>query len=415
MKQSTIIFSSLLAAAAMSTVPAWAEDITVQDNTRTQVTNTASTDTYTTDKGQIYISAWVEGRGNITSPFNCKVVLNGEGYQNDGAVNEAKAALRLDLGATLAGTVSIGGNTRIWSSGSNTASNTISGKISTVDSASEGSLTITGNTESFTGNVRALTFSGGMELTKGALKFEGTSASLTLSGTDKTYSAKSLANTPVSSGETAPTLTIDTGVTLTLSNTETTAGTDQTFSGSLSGAGTLKIAGGVQKLSGVYSDATSISVTSGGTLELAGMNMVKSATISGGVLKASVNAAGNIPLYAVSGVAFSDNAKLVLDLSGASVDSGVALTIISASAISYNNTPLSQDKILSLVDVENSDFGQYSSWTQKWTLETNTIGSTNTQLLKLTLTNVPEPSAFGLLAGIGALVFVAARRRRRKA
>ncbi len=410
MKQSTIIFSSLLAAAAMSTVPAWATDITVADNSRTQVENRDSTDTYTTDKGQIYISTY-NSKGS--GAFNCEVVLNGEGYQNDGAVNEAKAALRLDLGATLAGTVSIGGNTRIWSSGPNTASNTISGKISTKTDASEGSLTITGNTESFTGNVRALTFSGGMELTKGALKFEGTSASLTLSGTDKTYSAKSLANTPVSSGETAPTLTIDTGVTLTLSNTETTAGADQTFSGSLSGAGTLKIAGGVQKLSVGYSAETSISVTSGGILELAGTNMVKSATISGGVLKASVNAAGNIPLYAVSGVAFSDNAKLVLDLSGASVDSGVALTIISASAISYNNTPLSQDKILSLVDVNSSDFGQYSSWTQKWTLETNTY--TKAQTLNLTLTNVPEPSAFGLLAGIGALVFVAARRRRRKA
>ena len=412
MKQSTIIFSSLLAAAAMSTVPAWASDIAVADNTRTQVTNRGSNDTYTTDKGQIYISTYgPQGSG----AFNCNVELNGEGYQNDGAVNEAKAALRLDLGATLAGTVTIGGNTRIWSSGSNTASNTISGKISTKPDASEVSLTITGNTESFTGNVRALTFSGGMELTKGALKFEGTSASLTLSGTDKTYSAKSLANTPVSSGETAPTLTINSGVTLTLSNsnTEMPAGADQTFSGTLSGAGTLKIEKGVQKLSGVYSGETSISVTSGGTLELAGMNMVSSATISGGVLKASVTDSGHTPLFASSGVTFSDNAKLVLDLSGATVDSGVALTIISASAILYNDNPLTLDNIKSLVDDSSSDFGQYLSWTKKWTLETN--ATTNAQTLKLTLTNVPEPSAFGLLAGIGALVFVAARRRRRKA
>jgi len=403
MKQSTIIFSSLLAAAAMSTVPAWAADITVADNSRTQLTS-SNDNTYTTTNGQILLNSWASSHTPTT--FNCNVVLNGEGYKNSSSSkNEAKAALRLNENSTLAGTVTIGGNTRIWSSASS-GTNTISGKISTKTDASEGSLTIVGKTSDFTGSVGALNLSGGMELTKGALKFEGTSASLTLSGTDKTYSAKSLANTTVSSGETAPTLTINSGVTLTLSNDAETAGADQTFSGSLAGAGTLKIAGGVQKLSGVYSYETSVAVSSGGTLELAGMNMVSSATISGGVLKASVTGAGNIPLYAVSGVTFSDNAKLVLDLSGAKVDSGVALTIISASAISYNSNPLTQDEILSLVDVDNSVFGQYSSWTKKWTLETAEI--TNAKTLK-------EPSAFGLLAGIGALVFVAARRRRRKA
>ena len=401
MKHKTLFFSSLVAAVAMSTVPAWADNITVE-NTRKEVTDRSSADTYTTTNGQIFLSSW----NQTVKTFNCNVVLNGEGYQNG---NEgAKAALRLNENATLAGTVTIGGNTRIWSTGSSGV-NAISGKISTADSATAGSLTIVGNTSAGVINV---TFSGGMELTKGALKLEGARASLTLSGTDKTYSAKSLASTTVSSSETAPTLTIDTGVTLTLSNDATTAGADQTFSGTLAGAGALKIAGGVQKLSGVSSSETSVSVTSGGTLEVSGNNTVSSATISG-VLKASVTDAGNVSLNAASGVTFSDNATLVLDLSGATLDSGAALTIISASAISYNSNPLTQDTILSLVDVNSSDFGQYSSWTKKWTLETN--ATTNAQTLKLTLTNVPEPSAFGLLAGIGALVFVAARRRRRKA
>ena len=411
MKQSTILFSSLLAAAAMSTVPAWASDIAVADNTRKEVTDRSSADTYTTNNGQIFLSSWKQ----TVKTFNCNVVLNGEGYRNSStSKNEATAALRLNENSTLAGTVSIGGNTRIWSSAS-TGANTISGKISTKADASEGSLTIIGKTSDFTGSVGALKLSGGMELTKGALKFEGTSASLTLSGTDKTYSAKSLANTTVSSGETAPTLTINSGVTLTLSNDAETAGADQTFSGTLAGAGTLKIAGGVQKLSVGYSAETSISVTSGGTLELAGNNyfMGKVTVESGSKLKASVTDARSVPLnaFSTSGVAFSDNAKLVLDLSGATVDSGVALTIISASAISYNDNPLTLDNIKSLVDDSSSDFGQYSSWTKKWTL----VESTSAKSIQLTLTNVPEPSAFGLLAGIGALVFVAARRRRRKA
>ena len=404
-----ITITSLLAAAAMSAVPVWAEDITVQDNTRTQLT-TSNGNTYTTTDGQIFLNSWASSHTPTT--FACNVVLNGEGYKNGSTNNEAKAALRLNENSTLAGTVTIGGNTRIWSPASRN-DNTISGKISTNAVASEGALTIVGKTTAFTGSVGALTFSGGMELTKGALKFEGANASLTLSGTDKTYSAKSLANTNLAEGANAPTLTIDTGVTLTLSNDAKIAGADQTFSGTLTGAGTLKIASGVQKLSGVQSYESSVSVSSGGTLEVSGMNMVSSATISGGVLKASVTDAGSIPLYAISGVSFSNAAKLVIDLSGATVESDVALTIISASAISHNGSSLTQDMISSLVDEGSSNFGQYSSWTRKWTLETSAI--TNAQTLKLTLTNVPEPSAFGLLAGIGALAFVAARRRRRKA
>lgn len=407
MKPSTLFFSSLLAAAAMSTVPAFAADITVQDNTRTQVTNKDSADTYTTDKGQIYISTY--GASDSSSAFNCNVVLNGEGYKNGDASNEALAALRLDLGATLAGTVTIGGNTRIWSSGGS-GENVISGAISTAENATAGTLTITGTTADFNGAVCPMTFSGGMNLNKGALKFEGAGASLILSGTDKTYSAQSLASTAVGASETAPLLMVGTGVTLTLSNDKTSADADQTFSGTLEDSGTITIASGVQKFSGVQTYSTAISVSKGGTLEASGVNTLFNTVAVEGVLKASVTDAGHTPVYAGT-VTFSETAKLVLDLTNASVESGVALTILSAIEIQYNNRAFSESDIRTLVDDSASIFGEYSSWKKEWKYETGQY----TNSLKLTLTNVPEPSAFGLLAGVGALAFVAARRRRKKA
>ena len=150
---------------------------------------------------------------------------------------------------------------------------------------------------------------------------------------------------------------------------------------------------------------------SAGTLDL-GSYSADSATIlinGKGTLKLSVNTTGATNATAVS---FASGAQLVLDFSNVSIESGTTLSILSSSssAIQYAGNELKASEVEALA--AGSVFGNYSNWKREWAVEKTGNGST----LKLKLTEssaVPEPSAFGLLAGAGALAFVAARRRRR--
>ncbi len=159
------------------------------------------------------------------------------------------------------------------------------------------------------------------------------------------------------------------------------------------------------------SDMISGSLSVKGTLDL-GSYSADSASISvagSGTLKLSVNTDCTVKAKAVS---FASGAKLVLDLSNASIKSGTTLSILSSSesAIQYNGSALTASDVEALAS--GSVFGNYSDWKREWSVEKTATGSTLT--LKLTDPSaVPEPSMFGLLAGVGALAFVAARRRRR--
>ena len=159
------------------------------------------------------------------------------------------------------------------------------------------------------------------------------------------------------------------------------------------------------------SDMISGSLSVKGTLDL-GSYSADSASISvekTGTLKLSVNTDSTVKAKAVS---FASGAKLVLDLSNASIKSGTTLSILSSSEseIQYGSSALNASDVEALTT--GSVFGNYSDWKREWSVEKTATGST----LKLKLTDtsaVPEPSMFGLLAGVGALAFVAARRRRR--
>ncbi len=427
-----ITITALLAATAMN-----AETITVPDNSRTELTS-SDYNTYIVNDGQLFLST--------KTTYNSSVVLNGAGYKYDNTTSQALAALRLggsdSSGVTLAGTVTIGGDTRIWS---NSFWNTVSGAITTADSATSGSLTIVGKTGDASDiSTYGLILSGGMNLTKGALKFEGVGSSfyfrVSLSEKNKTYTAQSLASytsgpTSSSVSVNAPTLKIGNGVTFTLSNTATTAGADQTFSGMISGTsgsdytGTLKIASGVQKFSDVEVYGPTIVVASGATLDIIRTKTYETLSIeSGGTLKVSVDdntvkvnpydvIYDNYIVFALS-TSFAEGSKLALDLTGLTTDGDkVVLPIISSTSLQFGEDDLSDSVVEpELFDVASSNLGKYKNWTREWSVasEYNSDYEVDIYALSLTLTApVPEPAAFGLLVGAGALALVAARRRRR--
>ncbi|MGN0834887.1 MAG: beta strand repeat-containing protein [Candidatus Spyradosoma sp.] len=173
--------------------------------------------------------------------------------------------------------------------------------------------------------------------------------------------------------------------------------------------------------------------TGTGTLILSGTNTHLGVTISGGVLVAAnasalgastetatatttVNSGGVLKVAVDGGVTagavtLNEGALFAIDLAAYSnVEEGTALTIIASSAISFNSVSagnLNSNDIEAYFSVSDSNLASWSSYLREWSYD---AGSG----LQLTLT-IPEPSVFGLLAGLGALALAGSRRRRRKA
>ncbi len=144
-----IAITSLLAA---GTLLANAENIDVT-TTRTKIDRTQATsvagNTYTVSTGQVFLSGWNPSGGTVATSFDINFILNGTGCVGDAYYDgEITAALRLGDKATVAGQVTIGGDTHIWST---TAENGISGNIVTADLDSTvtlmGTLTGTNNAQ----------------------------------------------------------------------------------------------------------------------------------------------------------------------------------------------------------------------------------------------------------------------------
>ena len=113
------------------------------------------------------------------------------------------------------------------------------------------------------------------------------------------------------------------------------------------------------------------------------------------------------------GVVLEQGAKLVIDYANltetaASTATEKTFEIMTAAVFSIYGNTLSAGDVTSKMTDAWELLGGDSAWldSAKWTLADNT--------LSLTLT-IPEPSMFGLLAGLGALALAGTRRRRRKA
>ena len=511
MKPSTIFFSSLLAAAAMSTVPAFADYTWKGGDTITQ--DLWQTESSWTHTGSSWSSSG-SGPGTTNSAMWDKIVISGEsGNQISGSINSLEGwALNLNLKNTL---LTVGNLVKFQGGTSITLDDT---SVLTVNGFSvgkaEGDITLSGagtivgkmffsqggyhsasvNLESWTGTIKSVD----LDLSeKDALNLShhgNAKSTVELSGFSGYFSEQNdgtvstnikLTNSSTSDRNYAVNITngwSDKGITFTgkvsgdgtFKNTGPSGGGNSVsqgflFTGDVSefsgkfeqsgnraaavlkfGNGGAGVTGNDKSVSGtgeiawgnynvVYNYSNDViasnTITSAklvkqgdGSLTLTGTNTFSGGTtieegalIAGGAsalgtgkVTVAENAklgflAGTTVSGVTGGVEFANGAKLVIDMqSKASEADTFTLKLISETVLKYNNTDVSSSNVSSLlggaVELKNWD---KTGWTQSLAYEDSS------KTLSLTMTNVPEPSMFGLLAGVGALALVAARRRRR--
>ena len=200
---------------------------------------------------------------------------------------------------------------------------------------------------------------------------------------------------------------------------------------SVADKGELLVSGVVETNTGNGTNP-SFSKVGKGSLTLSGENTFSNdfAIKEGIVVAASTSALGSgnvtvksgatlklaVAVENVGNVSLEEGAMFAIDVTGmspvsmmANGNETVALSILSSSALSFNgqdaSSLISSDTIDGYFDDKNSNLGQWSEWQREWSYSDGT--------LSLTLT-IPEPSAFGLLAGVGALALCVSRRRRVK-
>ena len=295
----------------------------------------------------------------------------------------------------------------------------------------EGMLTLSGNN----------TYSGGTTISAGTLVADNANAlgggNLTVNGTlalsvnEATYSVKNLA------GNGAILLDENDGNVL-KATLAVNSVVDTTYSGALDDEtgnfkspsvylNLIKTGASVLTLSGTNSLTSSTIAINEGTLIAASANALGNATVkiaAGAKLQADAaisltnakntmtlavtdaNLASGAELVTGSGtVTLAEDVKLLVDIGGltslSSEDSAdqVALKLAASNALSVEKTQITLGAWVA--DVWTDYSGDW--YVQNWDTATGT----------LTLT-IPEPSAFGLLAGVGALALVVSRRRRNR-
>ena len=188
------------------------------------------------------------------------------------------------------------------------------------------------------------------------------------------------------------------------------ANADNKLSGTISGNGTLKLTSGTLKLTGDNSAFTGNVKLSAGTLEIGHDNALGKGTVTVGA-DGKLGIAAGVTITEVSGgIKLENGAKIVVDLSTrlnetetfeVTLATNTAISLAAEAALAY-----SEGSATNLTDyLELKGWDNKSGWTSSLTYTNGT--------LTLTMA-IPEPSLFGLLAGVTALGFSMSSRRRRK-
>ena len=326
------------------------------------------TGTLTLDKGNNGLNFSISGTGNY----------NAGGYTEE--LGNENLKIVVNEGMTLALTSAMSkftyntltmknGSTMTFNNGNNWGSRDITG-ILDVD-ANGGRVTIKGGTNGNTSNIA------GVITGVGTVSFEqinggGNNYSVSANITDKSATEKLSVNVGLSAA-------------LTLSGNNTYSGGTTISSGKLVAANANAL-------------GTSSVTISGGQLEVSGtdvtvsnnITVVLGDTLENPVILGDGSLGGKITLnYAAS----AENAALMI----ATETTTKTYTLLSGN-VGANLT--------------EADFEVGTGWADGWSISDYAYNS-ETGIGTLTLT-IPEPSAFGLLAGVGALALVVSRRKRRK-